>query len=208
MIVAAGEYTDAETGFQYLRARYYDPSTGQFLTRDPIASITQEPYSYASNNPINVTDLTGMCPWCIAIGVGILVGGGIDLGSQMFDNAREDCGLLDDINWGSVAVWGGVGGVTGGLGHWVKGSGRLAQIRWADDVGAVGRRFSADEQALNAIVKGIRGPISIDDANRLLAWADELGVRAHRVMTHPGRTGFWSHRPHIKIFGRRIEVAV
>ncbi len=30
----AGEYTDAETGFQYLRARYYDPVTGQFLSRD------------------------------------------------------------------------------------------------------------------------------------------------------------------------------
>ena len=25
----AGEYTDAETGFIYLRARYYDPATGQ-----------------------------------------------------------------------------------------------------------------------------------------------------------------------------------
>ena len=31
----AGEYRDAETGLVYLRARYYDPSTGQFLTRDP-----------------------------------------------------------------------------------------------------------------------------------------------------------------------------
>ena len=27
----AGEYTDAETGFVYLRGRYYDPSSGQFL---------------------------------------------------------------------------------------------------------------------------------------------------------------------------------
>ncbi len=27
----AGQYTDPETGFQYLQARYYDLSTGQFL---------------------------------------------------------------------------------------------------------------------------------------------------------------------------------
>ncbi|MGH3656208.1 MAG: RHS repeat-associated core domain-containing protein, partial [Micromonosporaceae bacterium] len=80
----AGEYTDAETGFVYLRARYYDPGTGQFLTRDPLSEITGEPYAYASNDPVNVTDPTGMCPWCIPIAIGILVGGGIELGTQMY----------------------------------------------------------------------------------------------------------------------------
>ncbi len=35
-----GEYTDNETGNQYLRARYYDPATGQFLSADPIESKT------------------------------------------------------------------------------------------------------------------------------------------------------------------------
>jgi uncharacterized protein RhaS with RHS repeats len=28
----AGQYTDPETGFQYLRARYYDPATAQFVS--------------------------------------------------------------------------------------------------------------------------------------------------------------------------------
>ncbi|MHB8735881.1 MAG: DUF6531 domain-containing protein, partial [Terriglobales bacterium] len=41
-----GQYTDPETGLQYLRARYYDPQTGQFLTRDPIEAQTRQPYSY------------------------------------------------------------------------------------------------------------------------------------------------------------------
>ena len=31
-----GEYTDSESGFVYLRNRYYDPSTGSFITEDPI----------------------------------------------------------------------------------------------------------------------------------------------------------------------------
>ena len=31
----AGEHTDPDTGLVYLRARDYDPATGQFLTRDP-----------------------------------------------------------------------------------------------------------------------------------------------------------------------------
>lgn len=47
-------------GPQYLRARYYDPATGQFLTRDPLASLTREPYGYAGNNPTNYTDPTGL----------------------------------------------------------------------------------------------------------------------------------------------------
>ena len=57
-------YTDAETGFQYLRARYYDPATGQFLNRDPLEALTGQPYAYAENNPLNLTDPTGMCVLC------------------------------------------------------------------------------------------------------------------------------------------------
>jgi RHS repeat-associated protein len=55
----AGQYTDPETGYQYLRARYYDPSTGVFLTRDPLETQTREAYGYAGGNPLNRTDPTG-----------------------------------------------------------------------------------------------------------------------------------------------------
>jgi len=57
----AGQYTDLETGFQYLRARYYDPATGQFLTVDPLVDVTGKPYAYAVDNPLNATD-----PWGLA----------------------------------------------------------------------------------------------------------------------------------------------
>ncbi|HUP70392.1 MAG TPA: RHS repeat-associated core domain-containing protein [Acidimicrobiales bacterium] len=56
----AGQYTDAETGFQYLRARYYDPAMGTFLTRDPIEAVTQEAYGYVGGDPLNATDPTGL----------------------------------------------------------------------------------------------------------------------------------------------------
>ena len=45
---------------QYLRARYYDPSTGQFLSRDPIEDQTLQPYAYAGNDPTNAIDPTGL----------------------------------------------------------------------------------------------------------------------------------------------------
>ena len=54
----AGEYQDA-TGLYYLSARYYDPITSQFLTRDPIDAVTRETYDYASNDPLNKTDASG-----------------------------------------------------------------------------------------------------------------------------------------------------
>jgi RHS repeat-associated protein len=56
-----GQYTSSDTGLVYLRARTYDPATAQFLTVDPIASITRAPYTYVNNNPLNYMDRTGLC---------------------------------------------------------------------------------------------------------------------------------------------------
>jgi RHS repeat-associated protein len=58
----AGQYTDIESGFQYLHARSYDASTGQFLSRDPMVAATRAPYGYVGDNPLNGTDPSGMCP--------------------------------------------------------------------------------------------------------------------------------------------------
>lgn len=41
-------------------ARYYDPQTGQFLTRDPLTPMTRQPYLYTSGDPINFTDPSGL----------------------------------------------------------------------------------------------------------------------------------------------------
>jgi len=56
-----GQYTDTETGFQYLRARYYDPATAQFLSRDPLVTETRSAYAYAEGNPFNLVDPSGLC---------------------------------------------------------------------------------------------------------------------------------------------------
>jgi RHS repeat-associated protein len=56
-----GQYTDPETGLQYLRARYYDPTTSQFLTPDPLLAHTRDPYGYAADSPTNAGDPTGLC---------------------------------------------------------------------------------------------------------------------------------------------------
>lgn len=60
----AGEQSDAETGFTYLRARYLDPSVGRFTAVDnvqPNAPATQgfNLYAYVANNPVTWTDPSG-----------------------------------------------------------------------------------------------------------------------------------------------------
>lgn len=58
----AGEYADAESGLQYLRARYYDPATAQFATRDPLLPQTREAYAYSSDDPTTENDPSGLMP--------------------------------------------------------------------------------------------------------------------------------------------------
>ena len=73
----AGQYVDSESGLYYLRARYYDPSSAQFLSRDPAVAATRQPYSYSGDNPLNLTDPSGL-DWEFALpGGGALAGGGL-----------------------------------------------------------------------------------------------------------------------------------
>lgn len=51
---------DPETGLLYLVNRYYDPQTAQFLSVDPLVGITQSPFGYVYDDPINGTDPLGL----------------------------------------------------------------------------------------------------------------------------------------------------
>ena len=45
-------------------ARYYDPATAQFLTRDPLEDVTGAPHSYAGDDPLDARDPSGLdCGW-------------------------------------------------------------------------------------------------------------------------------------------------
>jgi RHS repeat-associated protein len=55
-----GAYLDGESGLYYAVNRYYDSTTGQWLTRDPAVSRTMSPYAYVMGNPLNMTDPFGL----------------------------------------------------------------------------------------------------------------------------------------------------
>lgn len=59
-----GEYYDKETEEVYLRARYYEPGVGRFITRDTYTGESDEPlslhlYTYCANDGVNMVDPSG-----------------------------------------------------------------------------------------------------------------------------------------------------
>ena len=59
-----GEYYDKETEEVYLRARYYEPGVGRFITRDTYTGESNEPlslhlYTYCENDGVNAWDPSG-----------------------------------------------------------------------------------------------------------------------------------------------------
>ena len=56
-----GQYYDDETGLHYNYFRYYDPSTGRYITSDPIGlQGGLNTYGYVDGNPVNWFDEYGL----------------------------------------------------------------------------------------------------------------------------------------------------
>jgi len=62
-----GQTYDDETGLYYLRARYYDPTTGRFTQQDP-AEDGYNWYVYGNQNPVVYADYTGEEPITLTAG--------------------------------------------------------------------------------------------------------------------------------------------
>ena len=113
----SGEYYDAESGYIYLRARYYDSTTGRFISEDP-AFDGFNWYAYCGGNPLNRWDPSGqawydwvpgiasvtvgtiMCAtgFGTPIGIGLITGGASDLLSSTLGAAGFDSQLVSIVN--------------------------------------------------------------------------------------------------------------
>ena len=76
-----GYYYDSETGFYYLRSRYYDPENHRFINADTYAStdsgdaISCNMFAYCQNNPVMLGDENGeIAGWLVRAIVGAAVG--------------------------------------------------------------------------------------------------------------------------------------
>lgn len=60
-----GEDLDDKTGLYFMRARYYDPVSGTFTSKDPVEGIltnpqTQNGYNFANGDSVNLSDPSGL----------------------------------------------------------------------------------------------------------------------------------------------------
>jgi len=100
---------DEQTGLNYLNARYYNSAIGRFISQDPVSLATPEKlledpqqlnfYSYARNNPITLSDPTGLKVELISRPV-FDIGGHI-IGSHVFWLVKPD--RPDEINIDGLA---------------------------------------------------------------------------------------------------------
>jgi RHS repeat-associated protein len=122
-ILFGGEFLDPESGLYYLQARYYDPKTGVFVSIDPAVALSGAAYSFASDDPVNLVDPTGLDWWNpfswsgstwrdIGIGAGLVLGT-ISIATGV--GAVVGVPLLADIGLDAGAL-GVISGATGALG--------------------------------------------------------------------------------------------
>ena len=150
----SGEYFDSETGFIYLRNRYYDPSSARFISEDThwnvenciygdsetgnrpttpnIGAIIQSSNlsAYCMGNPIMYVDYEGEFVISTALIVGISIGAliGAGIGAYVGYQVAEKVGVEESERWKFVVGYGLGGALIGGVIGGVIGYGIHAAI--------------------------------------------------------------------------------
>lgn len=159
-----GEYFDKESGTIYLRARYYDPSIGRFISRDTFTGNNNDPlslnlYTYCHNNPILGIDPTGhfkLPNWAkVAIGavaIGIGVAATVATGGAAAPALLGAAKIVAASTISSAAISGAIGYATGGKEGLKKGlvDGAADGFMW----GGIAAGASGLAKATSALCKG------------------------------------------------------
>lgn len=115
-----GKELDEGIGLYYFGARYYDPSTGRFISADRSvgadvpSGLAFNRYAYAKNNPITYTDPSGhFVAFFVAMIVGFVVGALI-AGTQgkIFTDPSH---AFDRWSWSRALFGGWIGMITAGI---------------------------------------------------------------------------------------------
>ncbi|GGZ88203.1 type IV secretion protein Rhs [Streptomyces plicatus] len=105
----AGAYADP-TGLYKMGHRYYDPTLGRFTQPDP-SGQEENPYLYASGDPVNNVDPTGLFDWK-SLAVGVVTAAAVGAAAGVVGLACAGTAGVACVAAGSVTagLWGGAAG--------------------------------------------------------------------------------------------------
>ncbi|MHB8262526.1 MAG: RHS repeat-associated core domain-containing protein, partial [Acidimicrobiales bacterium] len=154
----AGGYTDP-TGLIYLINRYYDPSTGQFISVDPLVSLTGQPYQYVGGDPVNQVDPLGLFCW----GLCSFSNAWNDTGGKVVHYVAQHQAAVAEIVIGTAVVAGVVaatvatGGIADAVMIGVAGAGEEvgSAVAGGAAVGLFGLTFTLDAAFALAPIAGV-----------------------------------------------------
>lgn len=162
-----GEFYESATNLYTMGARSYDPTTEQFMSRDPLAQETMQPYEYAGDDPVDGADPSGLfsvgyCPLVLTGLIGDIVGGTASGCIQV--TTGGDLGVT-----GTVGPTDGIGTPGGDFGegfefsnadHIWQLAGKFDEAGGNADIfgGAFGSTFTGDDSCGERIAGAMVGP--------------------------------------------------
>ncbi|MFG3496811.1 DNRLRE domain-containing protein [Streptomyces sp. NPDC047886] len=132
--------TETLTGLTLMGVRLYNPTTGRFLSTDPVYGGNANAYDYCTADPINCYDLDGRFGWKKWLGrasTGLAVASMFGCGVCAVASAAISLGVaVHDWRSGKRRE-----AVIGGLTAFTWGAGRLASLRHARSLRAIPKRY-------------------------------------------------------------------
>ncbi len=186
-----GYVYDWETGFYYLQSRYYDPTTGRFISADVLLSTGQgvlghNCYTYCNDNPVSKVDHTGTSLkdiWEWLFGGGSCAGRGSKQESSPYGAAKpyESVPGSDDPsspNCYSFAIGSPVNQQPGQ-------ASQTTDIQW-NDIKSVGAAVEADLKAMGYTVRRLENCNSPIQSNEFRI-ALRVGEKPYEIVIIDGK---------------------
>ncbi|MEO3430531.1 RHS repeat-associated core domain-containing protein [Pelagibius sp. CAU 1746] len=177
-----GQFADAESGLAYNYFRDYDPALGRYIQSDPIGLRGGlNTYGYVGGNPVRYVDSSGQFT---ELALGSCIAGG------PLNPVCDVAIIVNGCKW--IVIGGGV---------------VVATIMLSEDTCEdCAKEHDDDRKALNDLINeatnGGRKPLSSDDADTIIDWANEQGIGGVR---DDRGTGHWEGGDHIHVPGSGIR---
>lgn len=183
-----GEYQDTTSTLIYLRARWYHPTYGVFLSPDPFEGWINTPYSlhdyqYAYSDPVQKTDPTGQCVTCkvqeVPQELGETIGDAVsEVGESLGDAYTTTVNGVGDAGQTAITSFCDAMSETAeGLGRAFQATGRGLQGAYTQTANGIGVAYDATADGL-----GTAYDATVDAVQKICFWCNP-------VPAPPGGTG-------------------